>query len=526
MRMRGRRHRTLAALSVLLLAAAASALPLQPATADAPALDVARIDSYLSEQVHRHRIPGLAVGVVEGSEVIHLRGYGQADEDGRAVTPQTPFVLASTSKPVTALAVMQLVEQGKVRLDAPVHRYLPTFGFRDAAASARITVRQLFHHTSGMPSTACDTRSGATTLEQYVAELRAVDLATPPGTRYNYCSGNYNVLGRILEVVSGDTFGAYVQQHVYAPLAMHHSHTSEQPAVSDGLAQGYQWFFGARVPTHHEYNASQLPSGYLISSAEDLSHFLIAELNGGRYGARQVLSPDGMAALQAPGVDTGGGTTYGLGWMTGSLAGVPAVHHSGVNYEYHSLLVLEPRSGRGLVLLMNSFGIVASASGYRELEDGLVRLVAGEDPPASPGPSVGAVYVVVDLILAALLALALWPLLRLRHWRRSADQRWHQHGRRRRWRLALRPLGEVVLALTLLGGARLVLNRMGAQSWGEGLALFPDLGIWLWALALALLLSGALRLWLLARLQQTAPGSVGSNRARDGDRPAPTASSS
>jgi CubicO group peptidase (beta-lactamase class C family) len=96
------------------------------------------------------RIPGLALGIVEGDRVAYTRGFGTADESGAAVTPQTPFIIGSVSKSVTALAVMQLVEAGKIELDAPVQRYLPWFRVGNDEASAKITVRHLLNHTSGL----------------------------------------------------------------------------------------------------------------------------------------------------------------------------------------------------------------------------------------------------------------------------------------------------------------------------------------------------------------------------------------
>ncbi len=273
-------------LALLLLPLAA-----RPATAQTPAgaIDTARIDAFVGEQVRRHGLPGVALGIVEGDQIVHLRGFGKANETGRAMTPQTPLVIASISKPLTATAVMQLVETGQVDLDAPVQRYVPDFRLADPAASARITVRHLLTHTSGIPVTACDTREDAETLAQFVAELRTVAPDAPAGERHNYCSGNYNVLGRVVETVSGQSFGDYMQQHVFAPLAMRHSFTAEAEARRAGLAQNYWWLFGLAVPHHERYNPSQLPSGFLIASAEDLTHFLIAQLNSGRYGATSVL---------------------------------------------------------------------------------------------------------------------------------------------------------------------------------------------------------------------------------------------
>ena len=110
----------------------------------------ARIESFVRDEMAAQRIPGLALGIVEGDRVAYTRGFGTADESGAAVTPQTPFIIGSVSKSVTALAVMQLVEAGKIELDAPVQRYLPWFRVGNDEASAKITVRHLLNHTSGL----------------------------------------------------------------------------------------------------------------------------------------------------------------------------------------------------------------------------------------------------------------------------------------------------------------------------------------------------------------------------------------
>src|SRR5689334_2051462 len=117
------------ALAALQLAGPPSPARAAPDHASEP--DIARIDAFVSELVQRQGIPGVALGLVEGDQIIDLHGFGKADQSGRAITPQTPFILASVSKPLTALAVMQLVETGKVKLDAPVQRYLPSFRVAD-----------------------------------------------------------------------------------------------------------------------------------------------------------------------------------------------------------------------------------------------------------------------------------------------------------------------------------------------------------------------------------------------------------
>src|SRR2546423_1960258 len=326
--------------TLLLVVVSLTALPVAAAP-HAGAPDLARIDAYVSEQMQTNHIPGVALGLVHNDQVVHLRGFGSADQSGRAVTPNTPFILASVSKSFTALAIMQLVESGKVKLDAPVQRYLPWFHVADPVASARITVRHLLYQTSGLPSSACSTDEVTMTLEQFVRSLGTAVLDRPVGSRYEYCSANYDVLGLIVQTVSGQPYATYVQQHIFAPLQMHDSFASEPEARRDGLAQGHRWFFG--VPTPFDfYNVSNVPAGYLISSAEDLTHYLLAQMNGGRFGSATVLSSAGIATMHAPAVPREGGRGYyGMGWITHPVGGVPAIWHDGENPHFHALMLIE-----------------------------------------------------------------------------------------------------------------------------------------------------------------------------------------
>ena len=144
--------------ALLLLTVALCMVPTVPSYADPPPAaspDFVAIDAYLDHEMRDVRIPGLALGIVHNDEIVHLKGFGVADASGRVVTPQTPFILASASKSFTALAIMQLVEDGTVDLDAPVVTYLPSFTVRDESASATITVRHLLNHTSGLPERHC-----------------------------------------------------------------------------------------------------------------------------------------------------------------------------------------------------------------------------------------------------------------------------------------------------------------------------------------------------------------------------------
>jgi CubicO group peptidase (beta-lactamase class C family) len=288
---------------VILLACLASSTALaSPAQSTAP--DFAAIDAYIEAQMKELRIPGLALGIVQGDQIIHLKGFGIADPSGRAVTPQTPFHLASLGKPMTGVAIMQLAEQGKLELDAPVQRYLPWFQVADEAASAQISVRHLLYHTSGLPQTvdfpyalSGDNRPDA--LEARVRELRTVQLNRPVGASYEYSNTGYITLGLLIQQVSGQSYADYMTEHVFTPLKMQQAFTELDEAKANGLATGYRYWFGVPLPGEMALDRAILPAGGSMSaSVEDMTHFLIANLNGGRFGDASMLSPASIAEMQ------------------------------------------------------------------------------------------------------------------------------------------------------------------------------------------------------------------------------------
>jgi CubicO group peptidase (beta-lactamase class C family) len=181
--------------------------------ADSPDFDA--IDAYVQEQMQEMRIPGAALGIVKGDKIVHLEGFGDADDSGREATAQTPFKIGSTSKSFTALVIMQLVEDGKVDLDAPVQRYIPWFRVADPEASKHITVRNLLNQTSGIPTAAGLTYmykrdSSKDALEKEVRAARDVKLAHPPGKVMQYSNLNYSTLGLIVQMVSSESYEQYV----------------------------------------------------------------------------------------------------------------------------------------------------------------------------------------------------------------------------------------------------------------------------------------------------------------------------
>jgi CubicO group peptidase (beta-lactamase class C family) len=404
------------------------------------------IDAYIQQQMRRLHIPGVSLAIIEGDQIVHLRGFGQARPGGEAPSPQTPFVLGSTTKSFTALAVMQLVEAGKIDLDAPVQRYLPWFRVADPKASAKITVRHLLNQTSGLPGfpglallADFDDSPGAT--ERQARGLSTLKLTRPVGSEFEYSNLNYNLLGLIIETASGESYADYIQNHIFTPLEMSHSYTAQAEAKKNGLAVGHQyWFaFPFAVPNLAIPRGS-LPSGQLISSAEDMAHYLIAHLNGGRYGDVQILSPASIAELHrgaaefiAMGVSLG---QYGMGWFITHTGQTKTIWHGGNVPDFSSYMALLPEQKKGVVLLINA-GHHMMVPVFTEFGMGVATLLAGQQPGPSPFG-----FSFIRWTPWAMRALLLIPLLqivgvaatlrRLRRWRRDPE---HRPSRGRMWGL-------------------------------------------------------------------------------------------
>lgn len=472
-----------------------------PAGAQQP--DWSAIDAYVEAQRNGARIPGVALGIVRGGQIVHLAGFGAAGPSKQPVTPQTPFLIGSLSKPFTALAAMQLVEAGKLELDAPVQAYLPWFRVADAAASAQITVRHLLHHTSGIPNGAGLApllEEEGITIEEQVRKMAGVRLDRPVGASFEYSNANYIVLGLIVQVVSGQSYADYVRQHIFAPLEMRHSYTSQAEAQAHGMATGYRWWFGFPAAADLPFPQSALPAGYLISSAEDMARFLAANLTGGA----SVLSPAGIAEMQRPAV-AAGGDSYGMGWIVSTLGGAPIVFHEGSTANFYAAAIMAPEQGWGVIVLTNCTNMFAGQAA--RIARGVLALLL-EQPIPAEAPSFAAFYAVVDtavVLLTAGLALSIILL-----------PRWHRRLVERRPRF-LGFLGRVLLPISADIAwplILLILIPMGAgfPLWRTMAFFQPDLIYWGLGMAVVALGKGAARIGLAVRALRRKPFAPGVSR--------------
>ncbi|MGY2743465.1 serine hydrolase domain-containing protein [Arthrobacter sp. UYCu723] len=405
----------------------------------------AELDSFLQEQIKSLGIPGAAVAVVRDGVRVHAAAFGRADDFGRPMTAQTPVLLASTSKTLTAIAVLQQVEAGRLRLDEPVQTYLPWFTLDDTRSSA-ITVRHLLHQASGMATkdTAFEASDaqGPEALEEGVRALAASPLAGEPGAAFRYANVNFNILGLLVQTVTGQPFGDYLEQHVFGPLEMARSHPTRADARADNAAAGYsRWFGSFWQQTDVPAPTTGMPSATMYSSAEDLSHELIALLDGGRYGETRILQPGSVKAMFEPRAQVDGSKRYAMGWYARPLVesaepATPAVpeetlplllEHQGEWGNSHTYLAMVPSARLGVALVING-NDAAAPSRLRAIDSNVLRILHGQVPVPAVVQEDWLQRYSWAISLALLLAelLSLWLALRFLLPRRHAPagKRW------------------------------------------------------------------------------------------------------
>ena len=305
------------------------------------------IEDFINSQMSASGVPGVAYAVVDDGEItlVGARGVLRRGSD-TAVTPDTPFVAGSISKSFTALAVMQLVEAGDVDLDTEVSRYLVAFSGRPAGA---VTIRQLLSHTSGFSTVQGNTpraqATGMDDLARHVDALTEVAPASPPGERWEYSNTNYQILGRVIEVVSGQDYQRYVATHILEPVGMEHSFVADG-ATHDAIATGHRPWFGTKRPLpENTTDRATAPQGGIIASASDLGRYLQTMMNG----QDDVLSAEGKARMMRPA--SAASPFYGLGWFID--AGKQTVWHSGSTPGVETLATMVPAEKQAVVVLAN-----------------------------------------------------------------------------------------------------------------------------------------------------------------------------
>jgi CubicO group peptidase (beta-lactamase class C family) len=350
--------------------------------------DLNIVDQVLREIIVGWGIPGLAIGIVEGDEILYSRGFGvQSLETQIPVTPESIFGVASVSKCFVATAVMQLADQGKIDLDTSIVQYIPYFRLDDDRYTT-ITTRLILSHTSGMPDMdeleyeylVYHPETDGSAAERYVRGLHHRKMIGAPGERFAYSNIGYNVLGHLISKVSGKTFEDYMKEHILLPAGMPDSTFLFPEVTKERLAVPHLRAPEMVANPVYPYHRADAPASFLHSTVIDMCHWSITSLNGGKYNGNRILSADKYPLMWTPVAPRNYPPFYehaGLGWTLGHYEGWQIVSHGGGGFGWTDFLILMPDMKCAAVILCNE-----ESSARENIILAVVNAMLGREPQA------------------------------------------------------------------------------------------------------------------------------------------------
>ena len=352
-----------------------------------PAELEAFLDGFFASAMEQYHVPGLVFVIVKDGEIFLAKGYGFADLDTeRKVDPRTTgFLVASVSKLITATAVMQLVDQGKLDLHRDVNTYLSDFQLPSVFPNP-VTAHHLLTHTAGFDEQffggAARQPEELRPLGVYLAE-RMPRRALPPGDVFSYSNYGMALAGFLVESITGLPFETYVEENIFAPLGMTKSSFLLSPELASDLAQGYFYYEHTYHSAPYDYFMNA-PSASLVTTGTDMARFMIAHLQNGRLGDVRILS-DEMARLMHARQFTHHPKLQGhaYGFYEDIINGRRLIGHSGNWRGFASHLALDPDAELGLFVSFNSLSFAATENG---LHFDLAKAFYDRYFPATPEP--------------------------------------------------------------------------------------------------------------------------------------------
>lgn len=374
-------------LAVLVFPALMGAAVAQPRAEPAPTFDPARLDALFA--AFTDQTPGCAAAVVRDGRTIYARGFGLADLSHRApIGPDTVFEIGSMTKQFTALAVLLLEADGRLRLDDSVQQHLPEV----ARLIARpISLRQLLHHTGGLVGYQELMELAGVAYEEVVRPadvLRTIAvlpaLHSPPGTRYSYSDTGYFLLARVVARLGGGSLDAYLQKRVFGPLGMTSTYVyNDHRRVVPRRARAYEPIAGQQAWRLSESNWVMDGDAGVQSTVLDLARWS-AEVTRPR-----VLPPAVIESLRTPGrLNDGSLMTYGMGQFVQSYRGVPRAVHDGAWVGYRSMMIHFPTQDASMAVLCNAANAPAGQLAQRMADEVLAPVLSAVPAPAATAQAV------------------------------------------------------------------------------------------------------------------------------------------
>jgi CubicO group peptidase (beta-lactamase class C family)/tetratricopeptide (TPR) repeat protein len=312
---------------------------------------ILEFEIFVKERMARDRVPGLSIGFMK-DDFIWANGYGFSDlENGVPAKADSAYRLASITKTITAIAVLNLVEEGKIDLDAEVHSYVPYFPQKKWP----VTVRLLLGHLGGISHYKDYAVEGRIREPMDTKEALAIfqdwDLVAEPGTRYNYSSYGYNLLGAVVEGASGEPYGKYIQKNIFQPLGMTSSRMDNQTELIANRVRGYRLVGGEIKNSEYVNVSSRFAGGGTRSTVVDLLKYARGIIDG-KLLKKETWDQMFLSMATKKGQSTG----YGMGWSTRPWNGHFQVSHGGSQPETRTHLLIFPLDGFAVAVGCNLEG--------------------------------------------------------------------------------------------------------------------------------------------------------------------------
>lgn len=361
---------------VLLVFSISAAYPLFAQSAPQKELRAAlqKIRTHIETSMEAWGTPGLAVGIVRDGRVILAEGFGRRDiEKNLPVTSETRFILGSTTKAFTTMAMGILVDEGKLDWDKPVSSYLPQFKLMNDYATLHATPRDLATHRTGLPRHDLVWANAAFSVPELVESLRDLEPSRDFRTTFQYNNLMYIATGYLVGRVAGSSWEEVVRERIFKPLGMADSGCTVPELL--GAAEfsyayereGEKLIARPFPPPNDILMSGPRASGSVNTTAADMCKWMLLHLNKGMAGGQRVISAANLLQMHTPQIPTpwrpaekseSMHPSYGLGWMIDSYRGRYRVHHGGATMGFFSGVSLFPHENLGIVVLVNMGGAV------------------------------------------------------------------------------------------------------------------------------------------------------------------------
>lgn len=317
--------------------------------------ETVKIEKFIEENMNEGKIPGLSVTIVKDDKTVYQKGIGYSDVDGKKpVTSKSLFEIGSNSKAFTALGILSLEKNGQVNLNDQVTKYLSWLEVKYKGKEVSITIEQLLHQTSGIPFKTIDeipVSNEDSALEETVKTLIGIELDSEPGEKFQYATINYDVLGLIIEKVTGKSYESYIEENVMQLLSLNNTYLNKDQSVNERMAKGYKINFFNPQPYEAPVYRGNKPAGYIISSGDDMAKWLkiqmgtTNELNFDKDIIKK--SQEANRAVSAIGNEI----FYAGGWF---VYPKEQISHGGNNPNYSSFIIFNAKDKVGVAVLSNT----------------------------------------------------------------------------------------------------------------------------------------------------------------------------